>query len=291
MLRVHRARLGCTWLGSIAVLLWAVPIEAAVPPEADFTQDMLNRIKSLAPNVVLEVAGPLSLHVISGPQAGSQINFDRIAAFCEHNDNASCEAQKQEFASKMASSLATSDYGVTRERLRVVVRNAQYVAGANSEIGTGPSGSLVFAPLSADLDLVLAADFPETTRLVNEGDLKTLGLTREQAMALGTKQVLAALPPLPDSKTLASAVVVIPGQDYGASYLLASDEWRSRARTVTRVMWIAVPADERVVVGVARSVEELSRLKSVVAQDYTSAPRGISPLIFYWTDGGWLPLK
>jgi hypothetical protein len=56
-------------------------------------------------------------------------------------------------------------------------------------------------------------------------------------------------------------------------------------------MWIAVPADERVVVGVARSVEELSRLKSVVAQDYTSAPRGISPLIFYWTDGGWLPLK
>lgn len=291
MRKVYGVRLGRTRLGSVAILLCATPIAAAVSPEAAFTQDMLNRVHRLAPNTRLEIAGPLSVRVISGPQAGGQINFDRVLSFCEHNDAASCEAQKDTFAKRMASSLAATDYAVTRERLRVVVRNDGYVAEANSEIGAGKSGPLVVAPLTGALDLVLAADFPETTRLVNEGDLERLGLTREQAIALGTKQVLAAMPPLPDSKTLASTTVLIAGQDYGASYLLASEEWRSRARTLTGVMWIAVPADERVVVGVARSEEELSNLKSIVAQDYAAAPRGISPLIFRWTDGGWQPLK
>lgn len=277
------------WLVSIAVMV-TVPA-AAASPEADFTQDMLARIHTLAPSVALEVAGPLTLHVVDGPQAGGQVNFDRVAAFCEHNDAASCEEQKQKFAVGIGASLVTTDYAVTRERLRIVVRSEQYATEANAELGAGKSGPLVIAPLTAGLDLVLAADFPQTTRLVNEGDLKTLGLTREQAIALGTEQVLAALPPLPDAKALASTVIVIAGQDYGASYLLASDQWRSRASSATGVLWIAVPADERVVVGVARSEEELSKLKPVVAQDYSTAPRGISPSIFHWTDGRWLPLK
>jgi uncharacterized protein YtpQ (UPF0354 family) len=289
MLNGNGTRLRAAWLVSIAAMV-AVPA-AAASPGADFTQDMLARIHTLAPSVALEVAGPLTLHVVDGPQAGGQINFDRVAAFCEHNDAAACEEQKQKFAAGMAASLVTTDYTVTRERLRVVVRSEQYATEANAELGAGKSGPLVSAPLAAGLDLVLAADFPQTTRLVKEGDLKTLGLTREQAIAFGTKQVLAALPPLPDAKALASAVIVIPGQDYGASYLLASDQWRSRAGTVTGVLWIAVPADERVVVGVARSEEELSKLKPVVAQDYSTAPRGISPSIFRWTDRGWLPLK
>ena len=291
MLEGNSSQSGRTWLSSIAILLMAIPVAAATPPEPDFTKDMLGRIHKLAPNVGLEVAGPLTLHVIDGPQAGGQINFDRVVAFCEHNDAVPCEEQKQKFATGIAASLVTTDYAVTRERLRVVVRSELYATEANTELGAGKSGPLVIAPLAAGLDLVLAADLPQTTRLVNEGDLKTLGLTRDEAIALGAKQVLAALPPLPDAKALASAVIVIPGQDYGASYLLATDQWRSRARTLTGVLWIAVPADERVVVGLARSEEELSKLKPVVAQDFATAPRGISPLIFRWTDGRWLPLK
>ena len=155
MLNGNGTQLRAAWLVSIAVMV-AVPA-AAASPEAAFTQDMLARIHTLAPSVALEVAGPLTLHVADGPQAGGQINFDRVAAFCEHNDAAACEEQKQKFSTGIAASLVTTDYAVTRERLRVVVRSAQYATEANAELGAGKSGPLVIAPLAAGLDLVLAA--------------------------------------------------------------------------------------------------------------------------------------
>jgi uncharacterized protein YtpQ (UPF0354 family) len=291
MIEVYRTRLRHAWLCSLVGLVITCPMAAAAPAEADFTKDMLTRINKLAPNVMLVVTEPLSVRVLEGPQAGSQINFDRINAFCEKNDAALCEEQKDSFATAIAASFVEMDYSVTRERLRVVVRSEEYVAKANSELVTGTSGPLVIVPLIAGLDLVLAADFPETTRLVSEGDLKALGLTPKQAIALGTEQVLAALPPLPEAKSLASTVIMIPGQDYGASYLLATDKWQSLAKDVKGVLWVAVPADDKVVVGVARNENELSKLKPVVAEDYATAARGISPLIFRWTERGWQPLK
>lgn len=279
--------------GALATLLvlWPFHVTAA-PSEAEFTQDMLARIRKLTTGVTLEVAGPLSLRVSGGSQDGGAINFDRIYAFCEKNDAAACEEQKDRFASGMASSLVMTDTSVTPGRLRVVVRNADYAKDMNAAaLGKTRIGALVIAPVAAGVDLVLAADFPQTTRLVGEDDLKSLGLSRDQAIALGTKQVLAALPPLPDAKKLSSGVSLIAGQDYGASYLLAADQWRARAKDVTGILWIAIPADERVVMGVARDEAELARLKPVVANDFATAPRGISPLIYRWTDKGWLPLR
>ena len=275
---------------STCILWMAAPCGAKPSQPEPIAQEMQARIQKLAPEVTLSVPDPRTLHVENGPQAGGRISLDRVAAFCQRNDAALCEEQKQKFAAGIASSLVTVDYSITPARLRVIVRNDEYVAGATAELGRGKSGPLITAPFVAGLNLVLAADFPQTTRLVNEGDIKALGLTREDAIALGTNQVLAELPPLPDAGTLSSSVIAISGNDYGASYLMAADQWSALAKSVQGVLWIAVPADERVVVGVAKSEKDLEKLKAIVAQDYATAPRGISPLIYRWTGGKWLPL-
>lgn len=274
---------------SIALATTAVPAGTGSSAPDALTQEMLGRIHTLAPAARLEVTDPLTIQVMNSPQGGF-VHLDRLAQFCGKNDAIACEQQKRKFASGIADMIAQADASVTRARLRVIVRSDQYVAGASAELGAGKGGPLVTAPLAAGVQLVLAADFPQATRLVNESDIRRLGLTRAQAIALGTSQVLASLRPLPDAEALRKAVIAITGNDYGASLLLASEEWRTIADKVKGVLWIAVPADERVIVGVARSEADLAKLKAVVAQDYATAPRGISPLIFRWTAGGWVPI-
>lgn len=278
-------------LRAVAALMLALPVAAtAAPTEMDFTQDMLARIHKRAPDVKLEISEPLTVDVLDGPQAQSHFNFDRVLAYCQKNDAAACEVQKDDFASRIARTLVTKYSDLTPVMLRVVVRNEKYARQMSAALGSGKDGPLVIAPVAAGVDLMLAADYPDTTRMVNEGDLKSLGMTREEAIALGTKQVIAALPPLPDSKALASRVSMIAGEDYGASYLLAVDPWRERARGVTGILWLAIPADERVIMGVAHDEGELAKLKPVVANDFATAPRGISPYIYRWTSKGWEPV-
>jgi hypothetical protein len=144
--------------------------------------------------------------------------------------------------------------------------------------------------IAPGLNLVLAADYPDTTHLVGESELKTLGLNRDEAIALGTRQVLATIPALPGAKDLDAAMVLLPGLDYGAAAMLATDHWRKVAETLSGVLWIAVPADEHVLMGHVTRPEDLERLKPVIAKAFAGAPRGISPTIFRWAGHGWAPV-
>ena len=115
-------------------------------------------------------------------------------------------------------------------------------------------------------------------------------MTREQALARGTAQALAALPPLPDADSFRSTAILIPDYDYGASYMLAEARWRELAKSVSGFIWIAIPSDVRVVVGTAKPDDTMVGLKQQVERDYAAAARGISPLIYRWDDGHWTPI-
>ena len=155
----------------VAIATIALSLTAAAAPHNKKTlaEEMTARIHKLAPSIGLERSGPLSVRVINGPQAGSQVNFDRVADYCGKNDAAACEDIKRKFASSMAASIATVYSNVRPDQLRTVIRSTDYVAGSKSEL---KGKALVAVPFVEGVELVLAADYPKTTQLVSEDDLK-----------------------------------------------------------------------------------------------------------------------
>jgi hypothetical protein len=281
-------------LVAFALIAAVTPLPAArtTSHKPSFAEEMLDRIRKLAPSARLEIVDPLSIRANGGTPDELAISFDRIAKFCGVNDPGACEAQKDDYARGMAEVLnAGHAEEITAARLRVMVRSRDYVEAASRAMAVGPDSAVVTIPLGPDLVGVLAADYPRTTRMVNVKDLTVLHLSRDQAIALGTKQVLAEMAPLPDAATLNNQIVGLAAAAYGASYFLATDRWRAIAKGIKGTLWLAIPFDEGVVAGVAKDSADLERLKQIVAQKYETAARGISPRLFVWSDGGWRPLN
>jgi len=253
----------------------------------DLAEEMVARIHALAPGYELRIASPLSARVMNGPQADTQINFNVVEQFCRRNDAAACEDLKQKFATAMAESISTANDDVKVEQLHVIVRSQDYVDGLPAaEEGKEP----VSKPVATGVKLVLVRDLPNTIKMVQRDELAALHLTEEEAIALGTRQVLADLPPLPTAAELRKGPILISGEDYAGSYILATDEWRKLARSVDGFLWLAIPSDQRVMIGTATDADDLARARASVASDFEKAARGISPVLYRWTDDRWEPI-
>lgn len=289
-MRAHHRSMKAMAAALLAAPLTAATPALAAPDDTALTRDILARVRHRLPMRTIEISGPLSLRVSDARGEDGEINLDRLAAFCAQSTARECRAQKERFVTGIVESMSTDYAALTRERLRVVVRNDDYAAAMNAQSASGATGRLVMGLVAPGLNLVLAADYPDTTRLVGENDLKSLGLSRDESIALGTRQVLATIPALPGAGELGGAIVLLPDLDYGAAAILATDHWRKVAKDLPGVLWIAVPGDQHVLMGQVTRTEDLEQLKPVIAKAFTEAPRGISPTIFRWAGDGWVPV-
>jgi len=271
-------------LAAAAALFAAGPAFARPVDANALTAEMARRIGEAAPALKVTVAGPLTLSLKGGAIGEGQFNLDRLAAFCAENEAADCEALKAAMV-KGAVETATSDRKVTPERLRVAVRARAYLDAVQQ--GAAARGGLLRRPLAEGIDAVLLADFPSSAAMLGPADLAPLGLTEADAFALGRRNVLARLPKLPTAAELDGAVVVIAGEDYDASLLLA-DGWAQLARAAGGGLFAVVPDDNRLIVG---TMAELPSLRALAANGFRAAQRGISPDVLRWSDKGWVKAK
>jgi len=272
------------------VLLAAVLITPAAAAQS-LRDETVAAVHAAVPDAVITIVDPLSIKVKRPSGHEIQINLDRITSFCDANSADDCAAEKQHFLAGIVEGL-TIDDTVAPTQLRLLVRGNDYIAAYVRETASlgkdaEPPDPPVTMNFAEGVSLILAADFPTTTRMVNASTLKTLGLNRDQAFALGTRQVLASLPKIPTAEELDGKLMSFPDLDYGASMLLEPDRWRSLAVATGGRLFVAIPADNDVLIGTVESDEDLRKLEKLVADSYAAAGRGISPFVYRWSPSGW----
>jgi hypothetical protein len=270
------------------VFVLGVPPALAAPTPQQFTAEIADRIAKAAPALKVSIEGPLTLKLIGGANGEAQTNLDRIAAFCATASPDGCEASKARFV-RGTVDMATNKYAPTRANLRVVVRSAEYGA-AMQQVMDKSDRKLFVRPIGDGLVAMLAADFPDTTMMVSDADLEPLGLTGDEAFALGRSNVLATLPPLPGTAEIEGKVIAIADHDYDSSLLLA-DGWRQLAEQTGGKLFVTVANATLIVIGTAEDDDAVHRLRPAVEADFRAAERGISPEVYRWTEAGWRAVK
>lgn len=174
--------------------------------------------------------------------------------------------------------------------LRLVVRDAGYAAHRNrilAERGAQPDDVILSTPYAKGLELILVVDKPTTSTPWMERDLKRYRVTQDEVMALGRRQVLATLPPLPTADKLIGDVAALPKADYLASLMLA-DGWDELDAALDGHMRVVVPADDLLMVIDAREADLREGLPAFVKAKFDDASRAISLLIYRRQGGAWV---
>ncbi|MEG3143767.1 hypothetical protein U1839_03795 [Sphingomonas sp. RT2P30] len=268
-------------------LLALLLIAAAPAPRDDFVQRLAAAIRKADPSATVTVTDPRTLTIKRKGHDDGKIYTDSIDRFCEANSAGDCEVERAAFIRNTAAA-ATTDYEtLSPAQLRVVVRGDDYVASYRAALDQGKKGVLVTRPVAPVVTAMLAADFPTTTRMVSTSDLDPLGLTIETAMALGEKQTVADLPPVPKLADIKGKLIALAGFDYGASLMLMPERWHDLADASGGTLFVAIPSDDNVLVGTATRAE-LSALRTMVADSMAHARRGVSPLVYRWSPTGWV---
>jgi hypothetical protein len=163
----------CVVAGSVT--LCASAIAQDIPKdEAGFTEYVTGQIRAEVGAASVAINGPLSIAV-----GDVQANLDRIFGFCKRNSDG-CAKEVANYVKALGQAYRDQNVAASREALRLVVRTMQYVQQVQSVLGPG-APPLHPQPLVEGLVLLPVIDAPRTIRMLNDGDLKTLGLSAEEA--------------------------------------------------------------------------------------------------------------
>ena len=270
----------------LLALAWTNPA-MATPDETAFTRDMAERFRAAMPNGEVQVTAPLQLRV-GGDSDGTQVNLGRIHNFCVHAEAPDCEALMARFVATMAEAAADQDL-IGAEQLRVAVRHTDFCDHMEREIGVSDSSvRLLTRPVAPQLCAVLMIDYPTRMRGLNARDLQTLGLEADSAWALAERQTFADLPQPDALEGLADNLIAVTDSDYVPSLLLIVEGWRRAAAAVGGEIVVAVPSDGLLVATRRTTITDLPGFQAVTRENFATAERGISPLVYRWEGSAWV---
>jgi hypothetical protein len=261
----------------------------ARPSEADFTRRMAERIRAALPGRAVQItAEPLQLSVEATPETAI-VNLGRLYNYCASATQQECTESIATFVSSTAEGLSNVDAPITRDQLRLLVRNTEYCESAGQGRSVDHRGPIVH-PLVPGLCTILMADFPTRMRSVGEDDVRGLGLEPDAAWALAERQTLAELPKPDQLEGLHDTLIAVTGYDYVTSVMLNTEAWRTAAASQGELI-VAVPASDTVIVARRVNLADLARFRTVVREHMETAERGVSPNIYHWTTEGWALLE
>jgi len=268
------------------VLLIAGQGRADVQTSPDLAVHAAADLRQILPSgFEVTVVGPLTLKI--GPKATEpiQVNLDRINAHCMAAPDR-CDAVLGDFVAKVAQLLRDKMAPLSKEQLRAVVRPVEYLDELRRGLGTQ---EVVSAPLIDDLVVMCFFDRPTAMLGATISNLKTLGLTSDDAIALCKRNVEAALPPLQSQiKSLPDrSFGTLTGDPYQSSRLIFHDDWEPVAAEFGGHLIVAIPASDLVIYGKEQDAVALNAMASVTKKLFVQAQRRISTKVFRWTPTGW----
>jgi hypothetical protein len=263
---------------------------AAEDPEA-FTQRMLQGFRAELADMTIESKGPLVLEI--APQTGQplRINLQRVWEFCRTNAR-ECVQVSGDYTRRTAGMLRERRAPIEPAMIRLALGTESYVEQLHKTFPE-PAQQPLASPLAGDLWFLGVADFPNSTRVMNQGDLKALGLTLEDLIAAGKRNLAGALEPLakPEAMIGSDLVGILEGESYESSRILLHDTWAQLAALLGGALIVAVPDPQIVLYADSRREGAVAAMREAVRRSLELSPRKLSGTILQWTPQGWQPLS
>lgn len=288
------ARLRGVYLFTGLVLAWLLLLAgptrgAGIPTDASgFTTYAADAFTKALTGAKVTIKGPLALG-IGAPPLSVDVHLDNVAAYCRRKTE-DCERALNDFIANVAATLKEANAPIQKSEIRVVARSGRYIEDARRQLAGKPDAELIARPVAGnELWLLCVADRPRGIKPLNKVDLAKLGLSEDDAIALGKQNVAAALPPL-------SAVIhdlppngigYINGNFYDSSRLLLHDDWSALAKKLHGALVVVVPATDIVVYGEAKDRIALDAIRTFAVRLAQTAQRPISGALLHWTPTGW----
>jgi hypothetical protein len=256
---------------------------------AAFTERVAALLRAELGGASVVIAEPLTLKLDT-----LQANLGRVYAFCRSNVQA-CGAELDRYVHAVKELYGETEVPVTPEALRVVVRTADYVEPVrrDAQQAATPEKAKESEPLpQAFVDGLLALpvlDAPSLLRYLSRGDAQKLGLSPEQAHALGLARLRAAQKPLGEvaKPVAAGRIGTLAGDSYASSRVLFPADWAPLARAQAGVLVVALPTTDTLLYGADASAAGLDALRTLAEELGRRAPNRLSALLLRWTESGW----
>lgn len=273
------------WLGTILAVM--IPAAAhAAQSQTEFRDEMIERLsKALGGERVVPVEDDWQQIKVDreGKDRDLTINLGRIWSYCEEATAKDCKATKARF---VASSIKEPP-PAARKDLRVIVRDASYVAYAQTMGSKEKPATWLIRQIGDDLYGIMAVDGPETIALANGDTLAKPGLSEAEAWAIAGQQTFARLPSLPSPEELARPPAAFADAEYLGSLLLQQDAFAKIAARVGLDLFVTVVSDKFVLVAIMPDGPALERFAATVREDCKAQERCISPHIYRFREGQW----
>jgi hypothetical protein len=275
---------------AISVVLPA-PVHAAVPTdEIGFTKYILGKLTVALPSAKFQIVKPLIIDIHFDTGAIAHAWLRRVWDFCASNSEPDCERAIGYMVAGVTPPSPQAEK-VDHSMLRAVVRTEDWLANSQHSAGSKPGAKLVSAPFVGDLRILCAVDRPTSIGYLNEGDLAELGLSPDDAIALGIRNIAAGLQPLSEALkgTPGEATGNTYGDDYESSRILLHDDpelvglshaWGDR-------LIVAVPGTHAVLYADGRRKDALPAMHAAVQEEMARSERSISDTLLLWTKAGW----
>ena len=282
---------GPSVLGALAFILFLLPsagLAAGIPlDEPGFTKALAKAFRAALPGYKVAVHGPLALTVRAPDGTSHQAGLGTVYDFCRRNPE-NCEAAVESHVAQMSDTFARKEAQPDRQLLRAAIRPANYV-DAIRKVYAGKEEPPV-APFMGDLWIVCVFDMPEAISVLKPGDLAKLGLSREAALALATKNDAALFAPVEQAgQPMPDAPVgLVATNAYESSRLLLPEGWAALAARNGGQLLVAAPGTDVMIYADARRPNALKIMREQVALVAARATRPLSPTIFRWTPAGWI---
>ena len=232
----------------------------------------------------VEVRSTLTLGV--GPL---QANLDRVFAFCRRSPSA-CDAEVGRYVSGVVEVYRDGAAPPTKERVRVVLRPAQYMQMVEASLGaSGAEAKPIARPFVDGLLALAVLNSPRALRPLGERDARQLGLTSQELFDVGLANLRASLPPLMDiAKPVPKGVVgQMAGDIFHPSRLLFVATWAPLAEAQGGTLIVALPATDVLLYVSDDAAASLETLRSLANDVISRAPNKLSTSLLRWRPTGW----
>lgn len=279
-------------IAATAITSGNVAYAAPDPHDATaFTAHVADAIRKELPNGSVTVTETRTIDVKSGA-ASLKVSLDNLSSECARNESKCDDAIRNFVAVVKTAALRDPAAAINKADIRVVVRPKAYVdelGSAAKDSGEGPIVGLV----AGDVWFVCVIDQPQNTISLSESRAKSVGLSRDEALTLGKKNVTAALRPLATVlKDLPpNGIGYIDGDFYESSRLLLHDEWEPLSKKLNGNLIVAIPTSDLLIYGDGSSTQSIDAIAALTARVAGKSPRPISSTLFRWKKSGWEVVK
>lgn len=272
--------------GLLASAQWTAG-DGSPQEQAAFTDRVAALLRARLGDGAVVVAEPLTLKI-----GELQANLDRVNAFCRANA-AGCNAELERYVQAIVDMQQQAAAPPSREALRLVVRTAEFAEGAAGTSAAAGKTGFIRRPVAEGLVAMLMLDSPRSARLVSEADCQALGLSADEAYALGLANLQRQLLPLAQAgKPVApGAFGTLEGDFYESGRVLLHESWAGLARGQKGVLIVALPAKNLILYSADDSPAGLAALRTLARESARRSPGPLSEVLLRWSPSGWDVLR